>query len=335
MNYPLVSIITPIYNGSRFLDNAVKSVLNQTYKNWELFLIDDGSKDDSYEKAKKWSEKDKRIIALHHPNNVNKGVSATRNLGIYYAKGEYIAFLDCDDEWLPEKLEKQIAIMLRYPETVMTYALVETIDENGIPICSDLQKLKECPFNAVDGKGIPGCPLNLFEQIIDLNNIYSPCSTVLARKKDVLKCGGFDETLKCQIEDSLLFTLLAEQGLIFFLDEILARHRFHANSWSAGLYRDIFKRAESILPYFERLFKLVKPENRPVCSREMINSWIKFYVSHAYHSHPKRSIYPMMLSSSKILCHKDVYLKDKARCLWILMRWFVLRILLFPFRNKK
>ena len=216
MNYPLVSIITPIYNGIDFLDNAVKSVLSQTYKNWELFLVDDGSKDDSYKKAVNWSEKDKGIRVLHHPNHENKGVSATRNLGIYHANGHYVAFLDCDDEWLPEKLEKQIAVMRKYPETVMTYALVETVDENGIPISSNPQKLAECPFNAVDGKGIPGTPLNVFEQIIDLNNIYSPCSAVLARREYVLKCGGFDETLKCQIEDSLLFTLLAEKGLIFF-----------------------------------------------------------------------------------------------------------------------
>ncbi len=100
---PLVSVITPVYNRSLFLDRTVQSVVAQTFKDWEMLLIDDGSSDDSYQMMLRWAEKDDRIKVLHHPGHVNRGISATRNLGIGQARGEYIAFLDSDDLWRPER----------------------------------------------------------------------------------------------------------------------------------------------------------------------------------------------------------------------------------------
>ena len=331
MHYPLVSIITPVYNGSSYLDHAVQSVLNQTYQNWELFLVDDGSCDDSYEKAVNWSKKDKRIIALNHPNHENRGVCATRNLAIHHAKGEYIATLDCDDEWLPEKLEKQINIMIQHPETVMTYCQAEMIDEKGAAIASDPQKLANSPYPAVAGLGIHGCAYDNFEPMMGSKKIWAPCSTVLARAEDVRKCGGFDETLEYQIEDSLLATLLFDMGSIFFINEVLARYRFHSNSWTSKL--DSLKHGYRIyLEYYEKLFEKVKPEHRFICSQELADKWIHYFGRVTYWRPLKDNIH-ISLSFYRILLQRNVTFTDKARCFWVLMKWIIRKFILFPFKR--
>jgi glycosyltransferase involved in cell wall biosynthesis len=102
---PKVSIIIPTYNRADLLPRAVQSVINQTYKDWELLIVDDGSADNTKEVVEKFAKKDPRIKYFYEEN---KGQGAARNLGIKNAQGEYIAFLDSDDEWLSEKLEKQI-----------------------------------------------------------------------------------------------------------------------------------------------------------------------------------------------------------------------------------
>lgn len=109
METALVSIIMPMYNAGKFLSKSIESVLEQTYQNWELLLIDDGSKDDSIDIALAFMEKDSRIFLLK--NEQNMGIAKTRNKGIEASKGQYIAFLDSDDLWLPNKLEVQIKWM--------------------------------------------------------------------------------------------------------------------------------------------------------------------------------------------------------------------------------
>lgn len=107
---PLVSIITPVYNAQEYLEETILSVLQQTYSNWELLLIDDCSTDKSYEIIKKYQNQDKRIRYLK--NEKNSGPAVTRNRGIESSNGEYIAFLDSDDLWYQDKLEKQINFIL-------------------------------------------------------------------------------------------------------------------------------------------------------------------------------------------------------------------------------
>lgn len=125
---PLVSIVTPVYNAQNYLEETILSVINQTYSNWELLLIDDCSTDNSYEIIEKYLKKDKRIRYLK--NDKNSGPAITRNKGIKEAKGEYIAFLDSDDLWYENKLEKQIGFMLAN-NIIMSHGDYEMIDENG------------------------------------------------------------------------------------------------------------------------------------------------------------------------------------------------------------
>lgn len=105
----LVSVVMPCFNGSAFIAEAIQSVVKQTYVNWELIIVDDCSSDDSVDKIKTLIRNDKRIILLQ--NEFRKGVSDTRNAAITYAKGAFIAFLDCDDLWHQRKLEQQLQFL--------------------------------------------------------------------------------------------------------------------------------------------------------------------------------------------------------------------------------
>ncbi len=105
----LVSIVMPLYNSSKYVSDSIKSVINQTYQNWELIIVDDCSTDDSVDKVK--SFKDKRIRLLH--NEKNSGAAISRNYALREAKGRWIAFLDADDQWLPTKLADQIQFMIK------------------------------------------------------------------------------------------------------------------------------------------------------------------------------------------------------------------------------
>src|SRR5690349_19725606 len=117
---PLVTVIIPFINEERFLSEAIESVINQTYDNWELMLIDDGSSDKSSHIAISYANKmPRKIFYTDHDNHINKGVSASRNLGIDKSSGSLIAFLDADDVWLNKKLQLQVDLMNQNPDVGM------------------------------------------------------------------------------------------------------------------------------------------------------------------------------------------------------------------------
>jgi glycosyltransferase involved in cell wall biosynthesis len=119
---PLVSVITIFHNEQRFLAEAIESVLAQTYDRWELLLCDDGSTDGSSAIAQRYAAaQPDRIRYLEHDGHANRGMSATRNLGLGSAQGEAIAFLDGDDVWVPEKLARQVRRLQEHPEAAAVY----------------------------------------------------------------------------------------------------------------------------------------------------------------------------------------------------------------------
>jgi glycosyltransferase involved in cell wall biosynthesis len=121
---PLVSIVTTFLNAERFLQEAIESVLTQTYDDWELLLVDDGSTDRSTQIALRHADQyPEKVRYLEHADHQNRGTSASRNLGIRESQGRYIAFLDADDVWLPNKLAEQVAILEAEPEAAMVYGL--------------------------------------------------------------------------------------------------------------------------------------------------------------------------------------------------------------------
>ena len=131
MENPLVSIIMPVHNSEAFLAQTINSVLEQTYINWELIIIDDCSEDDSPAIAQRYEESDKRIRCYRNMNNM--GAAASRNKGIEYAKGEWIAFLDSDDLWRNEKLDKQLTLAKEQNSDLIysSYALFFDDENNG------------------------------------------------------------------------------------------------------------------------------------------------------------------------------------------------------------
>ena len=123
---PLISVVIIFLNAERFIAEAIESVFGQTYKDWELLLVDDGSSDVSSAIARRYTEQHpEKVYYFEHAGHENRGMSASRNLGIRHARGQYIALLDADDVWLPKKLEYQVEILSRYPEAGMVVGPIQ------------------------------------------------------------------------------------------------------------------------------------------------------------------------------------------------------------------
>lgn len=144
MKNSLISIITPIYNCEKFIEETIKCVQNQTYTNWELLAVDDCSPDNSSDIIKKYAKKDKRIKYIKLKEN--SGAAIARNKALEESKGRFIAYLDADDLWKPEKLEKQVNFMLdnNYAFTCTDY---EKIDENGNSLNKIIRIPKKVNYN--------------------------------------------------------------------------------------------------------------------------------------------------------------------------------------------
>lgn len=125
----LVSIIMPAYNAENYIKEAIDSVIAQTYKKWELLVVNDGSTDRTVEIVKEYCEKDKRITLLHNIQHIGMP-SAPRNLGIQTAQGRFIAFLDSDDLWISTKLEEQLPLFKNL-KTAIVFSNYEKVDDNG------------------------------------------------------------------------------------------------------------------------------------------------------------------------------------------------------------
>lgn len=123
----LVSIVMPVYKSESYISRSIDSVINQTYKNWELIIINDASPDNAAAIAQEYADKDRRIRVLHQ--NTNAGCAQARNRGISESKGQYIAFLDSDDIWVSSKLQKQLEL-LNENNAHITYSSYDFIDEN-------------------------------------------------------------------------------------------------------------------------------------------------------------------------------------------------------------
>jgi glycosyltransferase involved in cell wall biosynthesis len=126
-----VSVVVPIYNAGPYLREAVEGVLQQTYSEWELLLVDDGSRDGSIQVAAEYAERyATKIRHLFHADRRNHGLGATRNRGVEEARGKYVALLDADDVWLPGKLDVQVRLFEQHPDVGLVYTKALSVDEN-------------------------------------------------------------------------------------------------------------------------------------------------------------------------------------------------------------
>jgi glycosyltransferase involved in cell wall biosynthesis len=266
-NGPLVSVIIIFLNEERFLREAIESVFAQTYSNWKLLLVDDGSTDGSTAIARRYVEQyPERVRYLQHEGHQNRGTGASRNLGVRHAKGDYIAFLDADDVWLPYKLERQVATMASHPEAAMIYGATQLWygwTRNDKDIERDcLQAIGVEPNTLIS-------PPKLLVLYLARKAITPAPSDALLRRQIVADVGGFDESFRILYEDQAFFSKVVLQAPVFFSGECWTKHRKHPHSslsiWKRTGELDFL---EWIQKYLE-LKGLSKPEFRRVLRRRL------------------------------------------------------------------
>jgi glycosyltransferase involved in cell wall biosynthesis len=167
---PLVSIVTPMYNSEKFISDSINSVKNQTYSNWELWLIDDCSSDKTISIVNKFIKEDSRIQLLQ--NEINYGAAISRNKGIEASKGNYVAFLDADDLWLPQKLEKQVAVLASGKADVC-FSSYEQINEGGDYLQIKVQALAILTYNKLLKSNYVGNLTGMYNATV-LGKVTSP-----------------------------------------------------------------------------------------------------------------------------------------------------------------
>jgi glycosyltransferase involved in cell wall biosynthesis len=216
---PLVSVIIPTHDSARFIAQAVQGVLAQTYGDYELIVIDDGSRDDTREVLQPFAGH----IRYHRQDN--RGPAAARNAGIKIARGEFLCFLDADDIWHPNKLALQTEFMAAHNEIALLFADAEVWEETTIQPRSYVATMI---FGA---DLVSQLPLQeAFRKLVIEN--FIPTSTVMVRKACLLKAGLFDEDLQ-NAEDRDMWLRVAANSEIACLPQWLARKRGHGANISA------------------------------------------------------------------------------------------------------
>lgn len=224
MNKDLVSIITPTYNCAKFIGATIESVLNQTYQNFEMIIVDDASKDNTEEVVKSFKDKRIKYIRL----SKNSGPAVARNRAMEEAKGKYMAFLDSDDLWKREKLEKQINFIKKNKYKIIC-SDYEQIDEEGNKLNKIIPCKKKVNYNGI----LLSCPVGN--------------STVFY---DVSKLGKFKvPNIRKRNDDALWLQILKKEEYMYGQKEVLMEYRIRQNSVSSNklslikyhwqLYREI------------------------------------------------------------------------------------------------
>ncbi len=259
---PLVSVIMPAYKQAQYIGDALDSLLNQTYTNWEVAVVDDGSPDNVESIAKEYAAKDSRI-KFHHTEN--GGVAHARNYGVSVTSGSFILPLDADDLFSPDYIEKCIGIFMSHPKTSLVYCQWEFFGTK-----KKLTKLKYLGYR----------------DLLIENTIF--CSAMFKRE-DFIKAGGYDEKIPYGYEDwELWLRLLNENSIVYQLEERLfkyrikdisrsedankAKNRLITNNYIYNKHKDKYNRYfPDIISELQQLHRLSlwkeKVQNRPVYKR--------------------------------------------------------------------
>ena len=227
-----MSVVVPFLNGERFIKEAIESVFAQTYSHWELLLVDDGSSDSSTQIAVQCAQQDpEKVRYLDHHGHQNRGVCASRNLGIRQARGELIALLDADDVWLAEKLGRQVAILSAHPEAAMVYGPSQYW--YSWPGNSQEDRQRDfMPRLGVEPNTLIRPP-TLLTLALE-SKAPTPCpSNILLRRKIVEMVGGFEESfhgIHQLYEDQVFLAKLYLKVPVFVASECWDRYRQHPDS---------------------------------------------------------------------------------------------------------
>jgi glycosyltransferase involved in cell wall biosynthesis len=225
MRTPLVSVIIPTYNCGEYLQKALASVLEQSGVSIEVVLVDSSTDDSCASIAKR---ADSRVRYMFQES---RGVSSARNLGIQHAQGEFIAFQDADDEWLPEKLSLQISAFQRFPDAGLVFT--DTMMFRGEEVVQDsMSKHMLKTWCQTHGSEVPGWYYgSLYAQLL-INDCMNT-SSVMLRRKVLEQCGTFDEQFKIG-EDYDLWLRIARNHPIVYLDRVCCKYRVREDGLSGA-----------------------------------------------------------------------------------------------------
>ena len=256
-----ISINLCCYNGEKYLDETLQSIFKQTFKKWELVIINDGSTDSTEQIIKQYINQGWPII-YHYQNN--EGLPSARNKAIELSKGEYLAFIDQDDLWLPEKLEKQVIL---FDDVNVGLVFSDTIFFNEDGIEKQLYKKKKPPTGLV------------FREI--LSEYFISLETVIIRKDALAKLDQYFNPFFQVIEEYDLFVRLAYHWKVAYVNEVLAKWRVHeaSSTWKEGeLFpkeqRIMLKQLDKVIPDFKKnYFNEIKMVKCTIALTEAIIKW--------------------------------------------------------------
>ena len=212
-----VSVLVPSYNAARYLSQAIDSALNQTFQDFEIIIIDDGSTDNTREIVERYLKRAPDKIRYIYQDN--QGLARARNTGLRHARGEYVALLDADDVWLPARLEETVKILDADSSAGIAHANITRISETGDKLDTPRR----------DARYLSGY---IFENIF-LRDAHLSCPTVLFRRKCCEEVGGFDPGLtRLGCEDRELWLRISQKFKIQYIDKVLALYRVSGKSMS-------------------------------------------------------------------------------------------------------
>jgi len=228
MPTPTVSVVTIFLDAERFLEEAIASVRAQTYADWELLLVDDGSTDGSGAIARRHAAAEPgRIRYLRHPDGRNHGMSASRNLGVAHARGRYLAFLDADDAYLPRKLERQVALLEARPAAAMVYGpTIHWYGWTGRP--EDQGRDQPRRLGVPPDTLVP--PPGLVPRFLRGEAQTPGTCGILVRRDAVERVGGFEEAFRGMFEDQVFVCKVCLEFPVFVSGESHDRYRQHPAS---------------------------------------------------------------------------------------------------------
>lgn len=254
-SHPLISVVIPTYNRADFVGEAIDSVLAQTWPHFELLLVDDGSTDDTQAVLAKY-ERDPRVRLFRQEN---QGQSVARNNALKEAKGDFIAFLDSDNRWLPHRLARGMEMLEAHPEVDIVYANNITIDESG----------KKSPSAAVMRRHSGWITRELWQDNCVTMN------TTLVRRHCFDEMGGMDTTCK-RADDYELWLRLSTRYRFMHIPEQVAEYRVMADQISSDK-RARFQANEEILKNFQKRYP------NALTPREFREGWAAFFMRKAYY----------------------------------------------------
>jgi glycosyltransferase involved in cell wall biosynthesis len=212
---PLISIIIPSFNRESIISEALDSILEQTYTNWECIIVDDSSTDGTHSILKEYSNRDNRFITIAKPIELQQGASVSKNLGLQIARGEYIQFLDSDDVLAENKLEKQIDILKKENKKVISVCINTNFKEINDAVVLDFDRKDYRNFNN---------PEEYFELIGEIGGYYAPESFLIS--KDLIDFSGhWNENLTLNDDGEFFFRIIHNSNKIIFNNDTYIRHR--------------------------------------------------------------------------------------------------------------